>query len=701
MALAAWRASPWTGSLVRQGFRARRSRWAVRKQGSCGCSSSPLCRKHLLDRPGLRCHRGGQAERVFPLRGHLTGAGQATGHHGPSREGVRQCTKPGGEGHQLGVGKYWRPPAPSQQSHAVCMQWRRTRRSLATPRDRPLVSKPAGFNCPFADGLSFLGAPHDLWVPAPHKIQLEPPQTSSSFGQSHRERRVVWIWGRMENSTLHCWHMGWFLGCIQLQCSAPVSSCRVVCKHTAARRLADHQGSGMRPQCGGMRGRGVCPLLQRPKGPRMLLLASPVVTTVPAVPCRYLFWTEWGQYPRIERSRLDGTERMVLVNVSISWPNGISVDYEVQPPAGRTVPPWGLAGSMPVPRVTAAVPLRWGLWGHSCPSQDAGVSSPVQGGLSRVVVLGTLGPSARHGGRCGGCLSATLVHCSIADWDAFSLPQDGKLYWCDARTDKIERIDLETGENREVVLSSNNMDMFSVSVFEEYIYWSDRYGAREVWWCWGCPRHRLWGGVGGPGRCYREGGGAGPCRRVLLGWAPHQLLSDCPFLGLMRMAPSKEATRTMPLSRCPCGQGLACSSRTSKSSTGPGRRVRPGAGCQPLVQCCRAPMDAQAGLPQQADAGRGMETNGPLCPRQRTMLCRGLSPFLHPLPLGAGRDEKRPSGSIPLYRACPVPRTIPPFPPQAPTSVPRATGAVSSSACSGAAGRGRAPAPMACCLRMG
>lgn len=48
------------------------------------------------------------------------------------------------------------------------------------------------------------------------------------------------------------------------------------------------------------------------------------------------------------------------------------------------------------------------------------------------------------------------------------------LYWCDARTDKIERINLETGENREVVLGNNNMDMFSVSVFESYIYWSDR-----------------------------------------------------------------------------------------------------------------------------------------------------------------------------------------------------------------------------------
>lgn len=46
--------------------------------------------------------------------------------------------------------------------------------------------------------------------------------------------------------------------------------------------------------------------------------------------CSYLFWTEWGQYPRIERSRLDGTQRAVLVNVSISWPNGISIDYEVK-----------------------------------------------------------------------------------------------------------------------------------------------------------------------------------------------------------------------------------------------------------------------------------------------------------------------------------------------------------------------------------
>lgn len=67
---------------------------------------------------------------------------------------------------------------------------------------------------------------------------------------------------------------------------------------------------------------------------------------------RYLFWTEWGQYPRIERSRLDGAERVVLVNVSISWPNGISVDYQVWMqawPWGRWDGPRTLRGSSPYP----------------------------------------------------------------------------------------------------------------------------------------------------------------------------------------------------------------------------------------------------------------------------------------------------------------------------------------------------------------
>lgn len=43
----------------------------------------------------------------------------------------------------------------------------------------------------------------------------------------------------------------------------------------------------------------------------------------------YLFWTEWGQMPCIGKARLDGSEKVVLVNMGIAWPNGISIDYEV------------------------------------------------------------------------------------------------------------------------------------------------------------------------------------------------------------------------------------------------------------------------------------------------------------------------------------------------------------------------------------
>lgn len=81
-----------------------------------------------------------------------------------------------------------------------------------------------------------------LWVPASQKIQVEPPQTGSSFGQSHRERRVVWIQRKMENSTLGAWYTGWFLHSIQLQCRAPFPSCSMVCKHAAVRRLQIARG---------------------------------------------------------------------------------------------------------------------------------------------------------------------------------------------------------------------------------------------------------------------------------------------------------------------------------------------------------------------------------------------------------------------------------------------------------------------------
>lgn len=40
-----------------------------------------------------------------------------------------------------------------------------------------------------------------------------------------------------------------------------------------------------------------------------------------------VFWTDWGDQPRIERVFTDGSDRRILFNSSLFWPNGITVDY--------------------------------------------------------------------------------------------------------------------------------------------------------------------------------------------------------------------------------------------------------------------------------------------------------------------------------------------------------------------------------------
>ncbi|XP_063845968.1 very low-density lipoprotein receptor-like isoform X2 [Scylla paramamosain] len=42
----------------------------------------------------------------------------------------------------------------------------------------------------------------------------------------------------------------------------------------------------------------------------------------------YVYWTDWGNAPKIERSGLDGNERTPLIIApDVHWPNGITVDY--------------------------------------------------------------------------------------------------------------------------------------------------------------------------------------------------------------------------------------------------------------------------------------------------------------------------------------------------------------------------------------
>ncbi len=46
--------------------------------------------------------------------------------------------------------------------------------------------------------------------------------------------------------------------------------------------------------------------------------------------CRYIFWTDWGTYPKIERAYFDGTNRRTLISEDLKWPNGLTIDYETK-----------------------------------------------------------------------------------------------------------------------------------------------------------------------------------------------------------------------------------------------------------------------------------------------------------------------------------------------------------------------------------
>ena len=46
----------------------------------------------------------------------------------------------------------------------------------------------------------------------------------------------------------------------------------------------------------------------------------------------YMFWTDWGEYPKIERCGMNGdpSTRKILVDNDLVWPNGLTLDYETK-----------------------------------------------------------------------------------------------------------------------------------------------------------------------------------------------------------------------------------------------------------------------------------------------------------------------------------------------------------------------------------
>lgn len=43
---------------------------------------------------------------------------------------------------------------------------------------------------------------------------------------------------------------------------------------------------------------------------------------------RYIYWSSWGTTAKIERATLGGNFREPIVNSSLVWPSGLTVDHE-------------------------------------------------------------------------------------------------------------------------------------------------------------------------------------------------------------------------------------------------------------------------------------------------------------------------------------------------------------------------------------
>lgn len=66
------------------------------------------------------------------------------------------------------------------------------------------------------------------------------------------------------------------------------------------------------------------------KPPALLFPLSEWKPTDASTLLRYMYWTDWGEEPRIERAGMDGTSRQIIVKTEIYWPNGLTIDLEEQ-----------------------------------------------------------------------------------------------------------------------------------------------------------------------------------------------------------------------------------------------------------------------------------------------------------------------------------------------------------------------------------
>ncbi|KAG7329468.1 hypothetical protein KOW79_007642 [Hemibagrus wyckioides] len=177
----------------------------------------------------------------------------------------------------------------------------------------------------------------------------------------------------------------------------------------------------------------------------------------------YVYWTD-DEVRAIRRSRLDGSDAHTLVSAEVEHPDGLAIDWiarnlywtdtgtdrievtRLNGSARRILISEGLSE----PRAIVLDPVNgymyWTDWGQKPKIERANLD-----GSERVVLVNT---------SLGWPNGLALDHAR------------GKLYWGDAKTDKIEVINVD-GSNRATLLDDKLPHIFGFTLLGDYIYWSD------------------------------------------------------------------------------------------------------------------------------------------------------------------------------------------------------------------------------------
>uniref|UniRef100_A0A673HQS4 Low-density lipoprotein receptor-related protein 6-like n=1 Tax=Sinocyclocheilus rhinocerous TaxID=307959 RepID=A0A673HQS4_9TELE len=246
---------------------------------------------------------------------------------------------------------------------------------------------------------------------------------------------------------------------------------------------------------------------------------------------RYMYWTDWGEVPKIERAGMDGTHRSVLIDSEIYWPNGLTLDYDLQKlywadakfsfihrcnldGSGREVV---VKGSLPHPFALTLYEdtLFWTDWNthsiHAClkhtgensheihtnifSPMDIHVYSQKRQPLGKRLAFCLLPPPSGH--QQHGATQLLLLarrtdlrrisldtpdftdivlqtddirHAIAIDFD----PVEGHVYWTDDEVQAIRRSHLDGSEAQFVVTSQvNHPDGIAVDWIARNLYWTD------------------------------------------------------------------------------------------------------------------------------------------------------------------------------------------------------------------------------------